>query len=117
MMTNSTCYNGTTIGVPVGVLWHSTGANNSYISRYVQPSENDKNYQNLMSLLGKNRYQNDWNHQYVEAGVNAFIGRLADGTINSVEVLPLNYRAWGCGTGKYGSCNGDPDVKNSPFWL
>ena len=40
MMRQSTCYNGTTIGKPVGVLWHSTGANNPWISRYVQPDDN-----------------------------------------------------------------------------
>lgn len=35
IMTNSTCYKGTTIGTPVGVLWHSTGANNPSVKRYV----------------------------------------------------------------------------------
>ena len=117
MMTNSTCYKGTTPGEAVGVLWHSTGAKNTSIGRYVQPSENDVNYKNLLALIGKNKYQNDWNHQYTEAGVNAFIGKLANGEVSSVEVLPLNYRPWGCGSGKNGSCNGDKNVKNSPFWL
>lgn len=35
MMTNSTCYKGTRKMKPVGVLWHSTGANNPYLKRYV----------------------------------------------------------------------------------
>jgi len=45
-----------------GILWHSTGANNTTIKRYVQPSENDVNYTKLMALIGTNQYKNDWNH-------------------------------------------------------
>lgn len=105
MMTNSTCYKGTKIFAPKGVLWHSTGACNPRISRYVQPSENDSNYDNLIKLLGKNNNKNDWNHQYVEAGLNAWIGKLADGTVAAVQTMPLNYRPWGCGSGSKGSCN------------
>lgn len=35
MLSNSTCYKGTTTMKPLGVLWHSTGANNPTIKRYV----------------------------------------------------------------------------------
>lgn len=35
MMTQSTCYNGTTKMQIKGVLWHCTGANNPMIKRYV----------------------------------------------------------------------------------
>jgi hypothetical protein len=35
MMTNSTCYKQTRTMNPVGVLWHSTGANNPNLKRYV----------------------------------------------------------------------------------
>ena len=45
-----------------GILWHSTGANNTTIKRYVQPSEDDPNYSRLMSLIGNNPNKNDWNH-------------------------------------------------------
>ena len=31
-----------------GVLWHSTGANNPNIKRYVQPSDNDTNKTKLL---------------------------------------------------------------------
>lgn len=48
MMTNSTCYKGTTTGKPVGVLWHDTGAGNPNIKRYVQPSDNDPNRAGLL---------------------------------------------------------------------
>ena len=112
MMTNSTCYKGTRKmtgpsgqNCPVGILWHSTGANNPALKRYVQPSNNDSNYNNLMKLLGKNQYNNDWNHIYYQAGVNAFIGKLEDGTVTTVQVMPWDYRPWGCGNGSKGSCN------------
>ena len=50
-----------------GVLWHSTGANNPRLSRYVQPSTNDPNYEQLMQLLGDNPNNYDWNHTVVYA--------------------------------------------------
>lgn len=117
MQTQSTCYNGTTVGKPVGILWHDTGAGNPYIKRYVQPSNNDPNRDALLQLLGKNQYGNDWNHIYHQAGLNAWIGKLADGTVATVQAMPWNYRPWGCGSGGKGSCNGSPNVNNSPFWL
>jgi len=37
MMTNSSCFKGTRKMNIKGVLWHSTGANNPTLKRYVQP--------------------------------------------------------------------------------
>ncbi len=105
IMTNSTCYKGTGKMQVKGILWHSTGANNPTLKRYVQPSSNDKNYTQLMNMLGKNQYNNDWNHIYLQAGVNAFIGKLNNGTVTTVQTLPWDYRPWGCGSGPKGSCN------------
>lgn len=117
MQTQSTCYNGTTGGKPVGILWHDTGAGNPYIKRYVQPSDNDANRASLLNLLGKNAYANDWNHISHQAGLNAWVGKLADGTVATVQSMPWNYRPWGCGSGSRGSCNGSSSVSNSPFWI
>ena len=114
MQTNSTCYEGTTQGTPVGVLWHSTGSNNPWISRYVQPSADDPNYTALINTIGKNKYNNDWNHIDVQAGLNAWIGKLADGIVATVQSMPWNYRPWGCGSGSKGSCNGKT---GGPFWI
>ena len=105
MQTNSTCYKGTRTMTVLGVLWHSTGANNPWLKRYVQPSSNDANYSKLMELLGKNQYGNDWNHIERQAGLNCWIGKLADGTVTTVQTMPWNYRPWGCGSGSKGSCN------------
>ena len=62
MQTHSTCYKGTRTMTPVGVLWHSTGANNPNLRRYVQPYETDANYNEMIKILGKNTNKNDWNH-------------------------------------------------------
>lgn len=59
----------------------------------------------MLSLLGKNKYKNDWNHINHKAGIHAWIGKLADGTVTTVQTLPWDYRPWGCGSGIKGSCN------------
>lgn len=105
MMTNSTNYKDADYGKMVGVLWHSTGANNKTLKRYVQPSPNDPNYNELMKLIGTNTNRNSWNQQTVWAGVNAWIGTLADGTVTSVQALPWNVAPWGVASGWRGSCN------------
>lgn len=67
-----------------GILWHSTGANNPNIKRYVQPSDNDVNRAKLLEIIGTNGNKNDWNHIERQAGLNAWVGKLADGTVGCV---------------------------------
>lgn len=105
MMTHSTCYQQTTTMEIKGILWHSTGANNPTLKRYVQPYEGEKNYDEMIEILGTNIYKNDWNHIRIQAGVNAWIGKLDNGSIASIQTLPWNYKPWGCGSGAKGSCN------------
>lgn len=105
MMTNSTCYKQTYETTHVGVLWHSTGANNPWLKRYVQPSKDAPDYDYWMEKLGDNAYNNSWNEITHYAGLNAWIGKLADGTVATVQTMPWNYRPWGCGSGPNGSCN------------
>ena len=110
MQTQSTCYKGTRKMTPKGVLWHSTGANNPSLKRYVQPSdtkpaEDTYTKDKWLQILGKNQYGNDWNHIERQAGLNCWIGKLADGTITTVQTMPWDYRPWGCGSGSKGSCN------------
>lgn len=105
MMTQSTCYKGTRKMGVKGVLWHSTGANNTSIKRYVQPDDNAPNRAELINIIGKNNYGNDWNHIDYKAGVNAFVGELANNTVAAVQTLPWDFRPWGCGSGSKGSCN------------
>lgn len=105
MQTQSTCYKSTTTMKIEGVLWHSTGANNPNLKRYVQPSDNAADREMMLKLLGTNTYKNDWNHITHQAGLNAWIGKLADGSITTVQTMPWEFRPWGCGSGSKGSCN------------
>lgn len=105
MQTTSTCYKNTKEMKIVGVLWHSTGANNPKLKRYVQPSDNAVDRAEMLNLLGRNLFKNDWNHTSLKVGLNAWIGKLADGTVATIQTMPWNYRPWGCGSGSKGSCN------------
>lgn len=96
--------------VPVGVLWHDTAGGNPELRRYVQPSKKDENYSYLMNLIGKNTGGNDWNTLGIinsdhKAGLNAWIGKLADGSVATIQALPWSWRPNGCGSGPKGSCN------------
>ena len=110
MQTQSTCYKETRKMTIKGILWHSTGANNPSLKRYVQPSDTKPltdtySKAKWLEILGKNAYGNDWNHVDVEVGLNGWIGKLADGTVASIQTMPWDYRPWGCGSGSKGSCN------------
>ena len=37
--------------------------------------------------------------------MNAWIGKLADGSVAAVQTMPWDFRPWGCGSGSKGSCN------------
>lgn len=123
-MTNSYWYNNTTTGnKPVGIIWHDTDGGNPYVKRYVQPYETDDNYDELIDILGKNTAGNDWNHNTNrQGGVHAFIGKLADESIATVQVGDLTAYPFGVGSGANGSCNGyvTEDGENrwtGKFWL
>lgn len=82
-----------------GIMVHSTGANNPDLKRYVGPND---------GLLGVNAYGNHWN-TYRPGGrqvcVNAFIGKLADGSIATYQTLPWDMVGWHSGGGSKGSAN------------
>lgn len=105
MQTQSKCYKNTKKMKVLGILWHSTGCNNPNIKRYVQPSDNAPDKDVMLKIIGKNTAHNDWNHTRVDAGLNAWIGKLADGTVSTVQSMPWDFSPWGCGGGKNGSCN------------
>ena len=104
-MKQSTWYKSAGTTTIKGVLWHSTGANNPNLKRYIQPDDNATDKQYWLNKLGVNSAKNDWNHSYQNSGVHAFIGKLADGSVTTVQVGPWNKLAWGCGSGKNGTCN------------
>ena len=104
-MRQSTWYRGAGKATIKGVLWHSTGANNKTLKRYVQPDDDAADRAKMLELLGVNKNHNDWNHSERQAGVHAFIGTLANGDVTSIQVGPWDKKAWGCGPGSKGSCN------------
>ena len=53
MMTQSTCYKGTKTMEIKGILWHSTGANNTSLKRYVQPSDDAPNKEEAKQIISK----------------------------------------------------------------
>lgn len=59
----------------------------------------------MLNIIGINRNNNDWGHTTRQVGVNAFIGKLANGTVATVQTMPWNFAPWGCASGKKGSCN------------
>lgn len=74
-----------------GIVWHSTGANNPNLRRYVQPDD---------GLLGLNPNNNDWNQPYPDGQAvcaHAFIGKLVDGRIATYQTLPWTINGWHSG--------------------
>ena len=80
-----------------GLMLHSTGANNPYLKRYVQPDD---------GKLGTNKNGNHWNQSKPDGRsvcVHAFIGKLDNGDIATYQTLPFDVKAWHCGgTGNNG---------------
>lgn len=95
------CYIAAQKMVPQGIVVHSTGANNPYLKRYVDASNE----------VGVNQYGNHWNTDKPDGRkvcVHAFIGYDKDENIRVAEILPLDICCWGVGKGSKGSYNYDP---------
>lgn len=84
---------------PQGVMVHSTGANNPWLRRYVQPLPGDQGYDTLMAWLGRNQNGNHWNRPGTKACVHAFVGKAADGSVGAAQTLPWGWRGWHAGNG------------------
>lgn len=96
--TKNPCYQKGTPMTPVGIVVHSTGANNPNLCRYVDCPEQ----------LGINRYGNHWNRADAQTLVHGAVGRDKNGRVAVVNTLPYTMAAWGVGGGKKGSYNYDP---------
>lgn len=85
---------------PVGILVHSTGANNPNCKRYVDAEE----------YLGRNQYGNHWNKTSATKSVHAFIGYDKDKRVVVAQTLPYDRACWGAGKGSKGSANYNPQA-------
>ena len=91
IFTENACYKAGRKITVKGIMVHSTGANNPWLKRYVGPDD---------GLLGKNQYNNHWNTYHPggrEVCVHGFIGKLADGSVATYQVLPWDHRGWHAG--------------------
>lgn len=128
------CYKANRTIKPKGVCVHSTGANNPMLRRYVQPLPSTPNKDDLQWELGVNRNGNHWNQTRVyiytdgtqtvgkrdnsktlektlyESCVHAFIGKLDDNSIATVQTLPWNHRGWHAGKGTSGKSANDTHI-------
>ena len=102
ILTANDCYKAGRTITPKGVMVHSTGANNPLVARYVQPVEGQKDEAQLKAEIGTNRNANDWNNPGLDVCTHAFVGKLADGGVGTVQTLPWNHRGWHAGTGTSG---------------
>lgn len=97
LLTRNDCYRAGRTIIPKGVMVHSTGANNPWVSRYVPGNE----------VLGYNTGGNHWDQTNAESEakfgkklskcVHAFVGKFADGNGGVVQTLPWNWRGWHAG--------------------
>lgn len=95
-MEKNPCYTQAKPMKPRGIVVHDTSAGNPYISRYVGPDD---------GIIGPNRYGNDWNKPTANKCVHAFIGLDKNDTVRTYNVLPWDFKCWGCGGGSKGSYN------------
>lgn len=106
LLTKNSCYVRGDKMKPIGIVVHTTAANNPYISRYVQPDD---------GLLGKNLYNNHWNMSNDESArlfgrslskcVHAFVGLDTNRKLCTYQTLPWDMRGWHAGSGAKGSAN------------
>lgn len=91
ILTNNDCYKTAKQMQIKGIMVHSTGANNPYLKRYVQPDD---------GKLGTNKNGNHWDRAKPDdrsVCVHAFIGKLENGSIATYQTLPFTMQAWHCG--------------------
>ena len=115
LMVNSKCYKDQILmdGNPKGIVVHSTGANNPYLKRYIQPADGYPDYDRILADIGVNKYHNDWNRIDTKSNPNyvcphAIIGKNDKDEIECYQILPFEFCCYGCGKGDKGSYNTDP---------
>ena len=110
LLTANRCYHAGRVIKPKGVMVHSTGANNPNLRRYVQPVSTTPDRAGLLARLGTNPNGNHWNRAGLNVCVHGFIGKLADGSVASVQTLPWNRRGWHAGDGSSGRSANDTHI-------
>lgn len=110
MLVNNRCYKTNATIKPRGVMVHSTGANNPWLRRYVQPVPGQAGAQETLDFLGVNKNGNSWNRSDISVCVHAFIGKAKDGSVATEQTLPWNHRGWHAGDGTSGKSANDTHI-------
>ena len=97
--TKNPCYKEARAMLAKGIVVHSTGANNPYLKRYVQPDD---------GYLGENIYGNSVNRADCYVIAHAYIGKDKHGEVKCYQTLPFDISCWSAGSGKNGSYNYNP---------
>ena len=88
-----------------GIVLHSTGVNQPYVKRVIQPSNDDPNYAEIIADLGENIYHNSWNENNATEICHGAVGKNINGEAVCYNCLPYNYQCWGVYHGTKGSFN------------
>lgn len=91
-LTHNACYKSGKRINPVGIMLHSTGKNNPNLQRYLP--------EDASIGIGRNPYDNHWNRSKPDNQYkcpHAFIGKLNNGNIATIQTLPWHYEGWHCG--------------------
>lgn len=106
MLIKNLAYSQGTKRNPCGIMVHSTGANNSNLSRYIGfDSKYEAGYN---ELIGVNQYKNSWNTPTPggkQVCVHGFIGLQTDESVEFYQTIPFDQRAWHSGSGKSGNAD------------
>lgn len=113
ILRDSSCYkkNKESFIKPVGIVWNSTGVDDKYLKTYVQPLKENNfiysgmTYSDIIQEIGFNSKGNDYNHTLRNDGYHIWIGENSKNEIISIQTLPFDIRAAGCGEGTLGSAD------------
>jgi len=104
-LTNNITYKKQTPMTPKGIIVHSTGCNQTWLGRWVQPSDDDPNRDEILADIGENYNKNSWNSPSVSTIVHAMIGRNFHDEVEIYQTLQFDKKCGGCYRGVNGSYN------------
>ena len=90
-----------------GIMFNCTESGSPYLLRFVQPDTSNPDYNAILQKIGNNRMGTDYNNKIASSGFTFYIGRFADGTVGTVQSMPITYRGWGSGSSTIGRSAND----------
>lgn len=103
-LTNNITYKKQTPIVPRGIVVHSTGVNQTWLGRWVQPSLDDPHRKEIIDDIGYNAGMG-WNSPTIDTIVHAMIGLNEKKEMEIYQTLQFDRQCGGCYHGVNGSYN------------